>query len=566
MRLPKLASPGDGAKAPLISIPQQAKTMDLRWLWLLIGFALLPFTAYRVVFPLAAWIAPVFLLRFERVSRRGGPALWLIFAAYMLAGVIDLIGSPGRGLDLLLGLTFFPLVRAVRFTLPYVTDRLLGARLGTWPRMLLFPASFVASDWLMGLLHLTGTFGSPAYSQYGVLPLIQLVSVTGMYGLTFLVMWFASAVNAVWEHGFQRRATRLPLAVFGSVLAAVFAFGFARLSLAAPTSPTVKAATITLSPAVYNQANDGLDLMTFNRATSAQRAAWRPRFNATVDQMLARTQTALSQGAKLVAWQEQSALVLPEDRQNAISRAAALARSHGAYLEIWLGVLNRSQSLPYFADQAVLISPAGTVVWTYEKTYLVLGSDSAFTVRGSGVLPVADTPYGRLTTAICNDLDYPGLLRQAGQKGADILLAPNNEDYSFQASYRAGEQVYRAIENGTSLIRPAGDGISLMTDYLGRVIASQDYSASNDGIMLASVPTTGVSTIYSHIGDSFAYLCTLGLVLGIHLARRAKRNSARTSPAANDDLTNHGTPTPVPHRLRRTPLVTRLYERLLGDS
>ena len=532
MRLPKLTSPGDGAKATPISDSPQAKTMDLRWLWLLIGFALLPFTANRVVFPLAAWVAPVFLLRFERVSRRGGPALWLIFAAYTTAGVIDLIGIPGRGLDLLLGLTLFPLFRAVRFTLPYVTDRLLGARLGTWPRMLLFPASFVASDWLMGLLHVTGTFGSPAYSQYGVLPLMQLVSVTGMYGLTFLVMWFASAVNAAWEHGFQWRATRLPLAVFGSVLAAVFAFGFARLSLAAPTSPTVKAATITLSPAVYNQANDGLDWATFNRATSAQRAAWRPRFTATVDQMLARTQTALSQGAKLVVWQEESALVLPGDRQNAISRAAALARSHGAYLEIWLGVFTRSQSLPYFLNQAILISPAGSVVWTYEKTYPVFPGESATLVRGSGVLPVAGTPYGRLTTAICYDLEYPGLLRQAGQKGADILLAPNNEPYSFQASYRGGEQVYRAIENGTSLIRPDGDGISLMTDYLGRVIASQDYSASNNGIMLASVPTRGVSTIYSRIGDSFAYLCTIGLVLGIHLARRAKRSEKRTSATA----------------------------------
>ena len=505
--------------------------MDLRWLWLLIGFALLPFTAYRVVFPLAAWIAPVFLLRFERVSRRGGPALWLIFAAYMLAGVIDLIGSPGRGLDLLLGLTLLPLFRAVRFTLPYVTDRLLGARLGTWPRMLLFPASFVASDWLMGLIHLTGTVGSPAYSQYGVLPLMQLVSVTGMYGLTFLVMWFASAVNAVWEHGFQWRATRLPLAVFGSVLAAVFAFGFARLSLAAPTSPTVKAATITLSPAVYNQANDGLDLATFNRATSAQRAAWRPRFAATVDQMLARTQTALSQGAKLVVWQEQSALVLPADRQNAISRAAALARSNGAYLEIWLGVLNRTQSLPYFANLAILISPAGSVVWTYNKTYpVVLSGESAVTVRGSGVLPVADTPYGRLSTAICNDVTYPGYLRQAGQKGADILLVPTNEPSSVWASADAAETTYRTIENGTSLIRPTGDGISLMTDYLGRVIASQNYSASNNGIMVANVPTRGVSTIYSHIGDAFAYLCTLGLVLGIHLARRAKRSEKRTSP------------------------------------
>jgi apolipoprotein N-acyltransferase len=505
--------------------------MDLRWLWLLIGFALLPFTAYRVVIPAAAWIAPVFLLRFERVSR-GQRSLWLIFAAYTIAGVFDMRGFPAHGVDLLLGLTFFPLVRAFRFTLPYVTDRLVSPRLGTWPRMLVFPAAFVASDWLMGLLHLTGTFGSPAYSQYGVLPLMELVSVTGMYGLSFLVMWFASAVNAVWEHGFEWRAARLPLGVFASVLAVVFAFGFARLSLAAPTSPTVKVATITISPSVFNQANNDLDLLTFNRATSLQRAAWRPRFTATVDQMLARTQTALSQGAKLVVWQEQSALVLPADRQNAISRAAALARSHGAYLEIWLGVLTQSRSLPYFLNQAILISPTGTVVWTYNKTYPVFGGDSSITPRGSGVLPVADTPYGRLTTAICFDASYPGLLRQAGQKGADILLVPADEPITFETAQDAAQAVYRAIENGTSLIRPDGRGISLMTDYQGRVIASQNYSASNNGIMLAYVPTAGVSTIYSRIGDAFAYLCTIGLLLGIHLARRAKRSEKRTSATA----------------------------------
>ncbi|HTS98803.1 MAG TPA: hypothetical protein VMI33_19510 [Streptosporangiaceae bacterium] len=71
-------------------------------------------------------------------------------------------------------------------------------------------------------------------------------------------MWFASAVNACWEHRFQWRAARLPIAVFGSVLAAVFAFGFARLSLAAPASPTVKAAAIiTISPAAADRAMQG---------------------------------------------------------------------------------------------------------------------------------------------------------------------------------------------------------------------------------------------------------------------------------------------------------------------
>ena len=169
-----------------------------------------------------------------------------------------------------------------------------------------------------------------------------------------------------------------------------------------------------------------------------------------------------------------------------------------------------------------MISPAGRVVWTYEKTDPVLGLESGFTARGRGVLPVADTPYGRLTTVICNDVGDPGLLRQAGRNGADILLVPTHETITFEASANAAQVVYRAIENGTSLIRPSGGDISLMTDYQGRVIASQNYSASNDGILLASVPTHGVSTIYSHIGDVFAYLCTIGLLLGIHLARRSE--------------------------------------------
>ena len=133
MSLPKMVSSGGGAKATRITDSSSAKTTNLAWLWVLIGFALLPFTAYRDVIPLAAWIAPVFLLRFERVSR-GQRSLWLIFAAYTIAGVFDMRGYPAHGVVLLLGLTFFPLVRAIRFTLPYVTDRLVSPRLGTWPR------------------------------------------------------------------------------------------------------------------------------------------------------------------------------------------------------------------------------------------------------------------------------------------------------------------------------------------------------------------------------------------------------------------------------------------------
>ena len=39
------------------------------WLWLIVGAALLPFTSLVPSLWLAAWIAPVFLLRFARTQR-----------------------------------------------------------------------------------------------------------------------------------------------------------------------------------------------------------------------------------------------------------------------------------------------------------------------------------------------------------------------------------------------------------------------------------------------------------------------------------------------------------------
>ena len=72
------------------------------------------------------------------------------------------------------------------------------------------------------------------------------------------------------------------------------------------------------------------------------------------------------------------------------------------------------------------------------------------------------------------------------------------------------------------MIRPTGNGLSAVIDPLGRVLASQDYSANSNGIMRVSIPTPGVTTLYSRVGDAFAYLCVIGLILlmGQALLRR----------------------------------------------
>jgi apolipoprotein N-acyltransferase len=92
---------------------------------------------------------------------------------------------------------------------------------------------------------------------------------------------------------------------------------------------------------------------------------------------------------------------------------------------------------------------------------------------------------------------------------------------------------FRAIENGFSLVRPTSHGFSAAADYQGRVLGLTDYFTSEDPVMIAYVPIKGVTTIYSRIGDLFAWLCMAGLVAAIAwvVVRRkaAKATSKRAS-------------------------------------
>ncbi len=483
----------------------------LAWLWLLIGFGLLPFNFFNMTIPLAVWLAPVFLLRYTRTVRRTGIALSLIFFSYAVSISIAVYSGESTSPALsILGIILFPLIRGVAYTLPYALDRLIGPRLGPWARLLVFPLAFTSIDWLMSLGKIINSTGSLAYSQTENLALVQILSITGMWGITFLIMWFASTVNALWENAFDWRPVRSILGTFMGVLLAVFLFGSVRLTFFAPSSPSVTAATITLDDSISKHASSGIDWTTFYTATDAQRAAVRPQFEASVNQLLARTETALRGGAKIVGWQEGAGPVLEEDERSTLDRVAALARQYDAYIEVSFGLVTRADVQHFVRNQSILVDNTGNILWTYNKTYPVFPSETYVVPAGDGKLPLADTPYGRLSTAICNDFHFPILIRQAGENGVYVVIAPYNDLHPFELADEATSMV-RTIENGFSLVRAAGHGPSTIMDYEGRTLAYQNYYTNSSGIMLTTVPTHGVTTIYSRIGDVFAYLCVAGL-------------------------------------------------------
>jgi apolipoprotein N-acyltransferase len=507
----------------------------LAWLWLLVGFVLLPFTLYQSVIWVAAWLAPIFLLRFARTCKKGWIALPLIFITYVFA-----INFASRGLPFsLLGLLGNVLFKGLVWMLPYTIDRFLARRLQGWSRSLVFPIAFTIVDWLLSILRVSSS-GSPAYSQAGNLALLQIISVVGMWGITFLLMWGAAIINHLWEQNFVWRQVRSQITMFVSVLAAVLLFGILRLNGPVSSPQTVEVATITMNGTEAGQVPEfGIDWLNFYQYTEAQRAALRPELGATVDQMTSRTEAALRSGARVVAWQESAAWVLEEDQSDMLERVETLARNYNATLLISVEVFTHATSMPYLYNQSILIDPSGKVLWVYDKTHVVPFDEAFITIGGPGFLPVVDSSYGRLSTAICYDTYYPALLRQAGEKVTDIFYAPTH-DISVWASSALAMADYRTIENGFTMIRPTGNGISAVIDNRGRILASQDYSSNSAGLMLAELPVhAGVQTIYSQIGDAFAYLCVAGLVFltaWALLQRKQPTPIARSQPVVSQEI------------------------------
>lgn len=487
----------------------------LSWLWLVIGAALLPFTSLVPSLWLATWLAPVFLLRFARTQR-----------AWVGIPLIALVQAIALGSNWYLGTAPSPLAASgvgvgLLATLAYLIDRLLTPRLAGLARTLVFPLALTTIDWLgsilaslltrwlvPSLLAVSGTWDSPGYSQAGLLPLVQIVAVTGLWGLTFLIAWFASVANAVWEQRGLGRAARGPVLGFCAALLAVLGFGVVHLVSPLPTAPAVRVATIAPVEDLFATISD-LNPGTLMPGTPTQRADAGAQFAPIADDLFRRSAQAAQDGARIIAWGETAAPVLEEDVPTLLARAAALARQQGIYLQLGVIVFRATDRYPFLENRAILLDPSGATVWDYHKARPTPGENQMVTA-GPPVVPFVTTPYGRLATVICYDADFPDLVRQAGQAGADILLVPS-KDWQSVSRQHARMATFRAIEGGFWVVRPVSSGISEVVDPHGRVVARTDSFSGVEPTATAVIVSRSTPTPYVRFGDWFAYACIAGL-------------------------------------------------------
>ncbi|MBN1650790.1 MAG: hypothetical protein JW857_05655 [Bacteroidales bacterium] len=472
------------------------------FLYLLIGFISLFFFNGKWILPIAAFIAPLFLIRFLRFQKPMKGFLIIVLAGWLSNIFV------WKGMMPMSGFFYYlvTLMMSVFTSLSFLLDRIYTQKIKGLVSTLLFPSAYVIMDFITILTVPSGSYGTLVHTQSS-LPLLQLVSITGIWGVTFLITWTASIINWLCDHDFEKKKIYAAFLGFGIPFLLVILWGQYRLAHSDDTA-TVRIASINSTK------EEARHRMTIDYDTLVEKAN---------NRFLENCATAASSGAKIVFGRE-TIISLPNDKENDfIEKARSIAKQYTIYLG--LPIRSTPQQFPDKnpENKITWISPEGELLFSYHKAKPTYPGECDF---GDGIIKYFDSPYGRIGSAICFDMDFPSLIYQTGKMDIDIMLVPGS-DWQEISPYHTFVASVRGIENGFNLVRSSFKGLSASFNYKGELLSSNDYFKTDEIILYSDIPIKGQKTVYSVLGDYFAWLCMLFFVIMTIVYFRKSKITAR---------------------------------------
>jgi apolipoprotein N-acyltransferase len=415
------------------------------------------------------------------------------------------------------------------------------------------------------------------YSQASVLPIAQLSSVFGVYGVSMLVA-AVSAALAVFatspanEVGTAKAVVGTAKAPVGTAKAAPYfpsQVGPRFLSYVGPRflsdlgprfsgagaarwTPLVAVFAIVIAVAVWGSRRAAASEWTRDgepirvgmiQGNVDQAEKWDAARAASIFQDYLRlTRQAMAEGAEFVLWPESSIPFYFEEDPAGAGQVRTLARQARVPMLVgsdqieWREENGRRIPTQFF-NAAFMVREDGTTAGVYRKMHLVPFGEyvplqrllffAAPLTQQSGTfspgLTAALLPVrGHLVSvAICYEVVYPALVRQFVAGGSELLTTITNDAWfgATSAPYQHFEQAsMRAVEEGRYLVRSANTGISGIVDPYGRVLAKT--AIDQPAVLVGEARFLRTSTFYARHGDVLAYASVLMTVALLLVARR----------------------------------------------
>ena len=354
------------------------------------------------------------------------------------------------------------------------------------------------------------------YSQYTVLPAIQIADLVGVYGISFLIVLVNTAISEFLTD--RRKYTGLIIAI--TMIACVVVYGYVKLDVPDGTGK-LKVSVI--------------------QGNIEQDKKWDPTYQAEVSSTYKRlTMEVLKQKPDIIIWPETATPFyfggfgdngrLTQDLKNFVKMNKVPLLTGSPTYEV------KPQRTVILKNSVFLLANNGEVDAVYHKLHLVpfgeyvpLKSVLFFVEKmvqaigdfqaGKDYTVMTAHPHGqegaiKFSTVICYEIVFPDLVRRFVDRGANVLTTITNDAWFGRtgAPYQHFSMaVFRAVENRVPVARAANTGISGFIDAKGRILETSPIFS--EAHLTRSITPGITKTFYTKYGDVFAYLCVIFIVI-----------------------------------------------------
>lgn len=461
--------------------------------WLLLGLVLTLLSYGIFNTGICAWIFAIPLLRYINIRPKWSSIIWMLIGMILVANITFYrLVQDSFNIKNQLFCTF----NGIRIWLPffvYFLCRKFNAK--KLIAYFAFPAAVAVAEFFVDNPFVS-VMTSLSVSQFWNIGLMQMASVTGVVGVSFVVTLLASVVNYMWEEGFNKH-TAVCAAGYGIAVVLITALGMTSIKKVTTSDQTVRIAT---SVENFNLLLEDKAILDAYEGTTFEKAE-----KAFIDILENRAKDAAYNGASVLVFPE-DAFGIKESRADAfIERVQGIAKENE--VNILLPVVRMPETEGVKQKNTLnFINNKGELVNTYLKNHLVPVVEEPTTEKGDGKTPVVEVDGVKYTYLIC--ADYTSNKLAYNGREADILLNPSYDWKAFQYFTSYGVQA-RAIECGFSVLRNPVNGNIVLYDYHGRPLHMSNAMGVHKGIMYLDVPKEGRQTIYGTTGNWFPWLCAV---------------------------------------------------------
>ncbi|MDG5814040.1 apolipoprotein N-acyltransferase [Chitinispirillales bacterium ANBcel5] len=404
--------------------------------------------------------------------------------------------------------------------------------------LLAFPAAWILIDYFRTLTDISFPWAFLGYSLTGFLPLAQLASITGVWGLTYLIvignMLIYELLKSYYTRGSLNRGNKLHFSAWAVIVLVASIWGWGRMGSELDGEGEVKVALLQSYMDQFNWTGNSIDtaFTVTEEMISETMAESKPDLMILPESaLLCYLERQLERRRRVQKWVSQSGvpLVVGALHWDEAQEGESAGRRFNVYNSVFLVEPDEAELIPYHKIKLVPFSEA----MPFEANFPIL---SRVNLGGAGfkrgkeetIFHIDDRING--APFICYEIIYPGFVRNRLDETTNMLINVTNDGWFGRSSgpfQHASMAQMRSIENGISLARSANSGISMNVDPHGRIL--QKSPLYERVILTGNLPLKRLPTLYSRFGDwvvVFSFLLVVSGVLGIFYTKVRSKNSS----------------------------------------